>query len=93
MYEVYGIGDSQPPNKLLEKFGTADKVFSATAEKIAKFLVFQKAVQERLGKSWMSTPKSMVKNIGIKNAKSIYLSNSRNPSYTYSSESFEENSS
>ena len=35
MYEVYGIGDTTA-DKLLEKFGTADKVFSATAEEIAK---------------------------------------------------------
>ena len=35
MYEVYGIGDTTA-DKLLEKFGTTDKVFSATAEEIAK---------------------------------------------------------
>ena len=35
MYEVYGIGDTTA-DKLLEKIGTADKVFSPTAEEIAK---------------------------------------------------------
>nr|AIE99583.1 Isopropylmalate/homocitrate/citramalate synthase family protein (SKI3, TTC37) [uncultured marine thaumarchaeote KM3_115_A11] len=35
MYEIYGIGDTTA-DKLLEKFGNADEVFSATAEEIAK---------------------------------------------------------
>jgi hypothetical protein len=39
MYEVYGIGDTTA-DKLLEKFGTADKVFSATTEEIAKISGF-----------------------------------------------------
>ena len=39
MYEVYGIGDTTA-DKLLEKFGTADEVFSATTEEIAKISGF-----------------------------------------------------
>ncbi len=35
IYEIYGIGDTTA-DKLLEKFGNADEVFSATAEEIAK---------------------------------------------------------
>ena len=35
VYDVYGISDATA-DKLLEKFGTTDKVFSATAEEIAK---------------------------------------------------------
>tara|TARA_Y100000310_G_scaffold59995_1_gene55392 strand:+ start:39 stop:1208 length:1170 start_codon:yes stop_codon:yes gene_type:complete len=39
VYEVYGIGNTTA-DKLLEKFGSADKVFSATAEKIEKICGF-----------------------------------------------------
>ena len=91
--EVYGIGEITT-DKFLKKFRNADKVFSATVEKIAEVLGISESRARNIRKKLDEHPKEYDQEYRDKKRKKQFTyHDSRNPSYTYSSESFEENSS
>ena len=91
--EVYGIGEITT-DKFLKKFRNADKVFSATVEKIAEVLGIIESRARNIRKKLDEHPKEYGQEYRDKERKKQFTyHDSRNPSYTYSSESFEENSS
>ena len=93
MGEVYGIGDATV-DKLLKKFRNADKVFSATAEEIAKVSGISEGRARQIRKKLDEHPKTCDQKYRDEERKKQFTyHDSRNHSYTYSSESFEENSS
>ena len=93
VYEVHGISDATA-DKLLEKFGTVDKVFSATAEEIAKVPGISKGRARQIRKKLDDHAKECDQEYRDKRRKEsfTYTAYQRNPGYTYSSESFEETS-
>ena len=91
--EVYGIGEITT-DKFLKKFRNADKVFSATVEKIAEVLGISESRARNIRKKLDEHPKEYDQEYRDKKRKKQFTyHDSRNPDYTYSSESFEENSS
>ena len=102
VYDVPGFAESTA-EKLLEKFGTPYKVFSATEEEIAKITFgrkYNRNYSETRAKQIRKQLDDYTKEYGSledildkKRKESFTYHDSRNPSYTYSSESFEENSS
>mgnify|MGYP000206269110 FL=1 len=102
VYDVPGMG-ATTAEKLLEKFGTPYKVFSATEEEIAKITFgrkYNRNYSETRAKQIRKQLDDYTKEYGSledildkKRKESFTYHDSRNPSYTYSSESFEETSS
>ena len=102
VYDVPGFAESTA-EKLLEKFGTPYKVFSATEEEIAKITFgrkYNRNYSETRAKQIRKQLDDYTKEYGSledildkKRKESFTYHDSRNPDYTYSSESFEENSS
>ena len=87
--EVSGIGDATV-EKLLKKFRKADKVFSATAEEIAKAPGISEGRARQIRKKLDDHPKEYGQEYRDKKRKEPFTyRDSRNPGYTYSSESFE----
>ena len=87
--EVSGIGDATV-EKLLKKFRKADKVFSATAEEIAKAPGISEGRARQIRKKLDDHPKEYGQEYRDKKRKEPFTYNDpRNPSYTYRSESFE----
>ena len=87
--EVSGIGDATV-EKLLKKFRNADKVFSATAEEIAKAPGISEGRARQIRKKLDDHPKEYGQEYRDKKRKEPFTyRDSRNPGYTYSSESFE----
>ena len=101
VYDVPGFGGSTA-EKLLEKFGTPYKVFSATEEEIAKITFgrkYNRNYSETRAKQIRKQLDDYTKEYGSledimdkKRKESFTYHDPRNPSYTYSSEYFEENS-
>ena len=102
VYDVPGFAKSTA-EKLLEKFGTPYKVFSATEEEIAKITFgrkYNRNYSETRAKQIRKKLDDYTKEYGSledildkKRKVPFTYHDSRNPSYTYSSESFEETSS
>jgi hypothetical protein len=98
VYDVPGFAESTA-EKLLEKFGTPYKVFSATVEEIAKITFGRKynrnysetrAIQIRKKLDDYTKEYGSLEDILDKKRKEPFTySDPRNPSYTYRSESFE----
>ena len=87
--KVSGIGDATV-EKLLEKFRNADKVFSATAEEIAKAPGISEGRARQIRKKLDDHPKEYGQEYRDKKRKEPFTYHDpRNPSYTYRSESFE----
>ena len=101
VYDVPGMG-ATTAEKLLEKFGTPYKVFSATEEEIAKITFgrkYNRNYSETRAKQIRKQLDDYTKEYGSledildkKRKEAFTYHDSRNPSYTYSSESFEETS-
>jgi len=101
VYDVSGMGTTTA-EKLLEKFGTPYKVFSATEEEIAKITFgrkYNRNYSETRAKKIRKDLDDYTKEYGSledildkKRKESFIYKDYRNPSYTYSSESFEETS-
>ena len=102
VYDVPGMG-ATTAEKLLEKFGTPYKVFSATEEEIAKITFgrkYNRNYSETRAKKIRKELDDYTKEYGSledildkKRKVPFTYHDSRNPSYTYSSESFEETNS
>ena len=102
VYDVSGMGTTTA-EKLLEKFGTPYKVFSATEEEIAKITFgrkYNRNYSETRAKKIRKDLDDYTKECGSledivnkKRKEAFTFQILKNPSYTYSSESFEENSS
>ena len=89
LWEVSGIGDVTV-EKLLKKFRNADKVFSATAEEIAKAPGISEGRARQIRKKLDDHPKEYGQEYRDKKRKEPFTyHDSQNPSYTYRSESFE----
>ena len=89
LWEVSGIGDATV-EKLLKKFRNADKVFSATAEEIAKAPGISEGRARQIRKKLDDHPKEYSQEYRDKKRKEPFTyRDSRNPGYTYSSKSFE----
>ena len=98
VYDVPGMG-ATTAEKLLEKFGTPYKVFSATVEEIAKITFGRKynrnysetrAIQIRKKLDDYTKEYGSLEDIVDKKRKEPFtFRDPRNPSYTYRSESFE----
>ena len=89
MNDVYGIGEATT-DKLLKKFRNADKVFSATVEKIAEVLGISENRARQIRKKLDDHPKEYGQEYRDKKRKEPFTyRDPRNPSYTYRSESFE----
>jgi len=87
--EVYGIG-YETVEKLFKKFRNADKVFSATAEEIAKAPGISEGRAKQIRKKLDVHDKEYGHEYRDKKRKEPFTySDPRNPSYTYRSESFE----
>ena len=91
--DVYGIGEATT-DKLLKKFHNADKVFSATVEKIAEVLGISESRARNIRKKLDEHPKEYGQEYRDKERKKPFTYHDyQNTGYTYSSESFEETSS
>jgi hypothetical protein len=89
LWEVSGIGDVTV-EKLLKKFRNADKVFSATAEEIAKAPGISEGRARQIRKKLDDHDKKYGQEYRDKERKEPFTyHDSRNPSYTYRAESFE----
>jgi NAD-dependent DNA ligase len=89
LWEVSGIGDVTV-EKLLKKFRNADKVFSATAEEIAKAPGISEGRARQIRKKLDDHPKEYGQEYRDKKRKKPFTYRDwNNPSYTYRAESFE----
>jgi NAD-dependent DNA ligase len=89
LWEVSGIGDVTV-EKLLKKFRNADKVFSATAEEIAKVPGISEGRARQIRKKLDDHDKEYGQEYRDKKRKEPFTyHDSQNPSYTYRAESFE----
>ena len=89
LWEVSGIGDVTV-EKLRKKFRNADKVFSATAEEIAKAPGISEGRARQIRKKLDDHPKEYGQEYRDKKRKEPFTYHDHNnPSYTYRAESFE----